>query len=484
MRWLSSLKSVLLAQELAFLFLVAVTGALGGTWAYFWQKNSAELVRLNELTYLSQQIRGDLFRQIKEVLYARMVENPEAFELYGSYSRLMDRHFIDLRQQADRQDERQAIDGLQQAYRVLQSDMNHIFSDPYLPTQTVRIKVLDPRYEEELVGGFEAALSKFASVIHGEHQVIDQTLQRWTQIAPIVLPLPILLALTLIVMARRWLQRGFVGPMAAVMAGAQRISRDELQQPIPEQGVDEMVDLARTVNHMAGELLRSRDALVESEKNSALGALVPVVAHNIRNPLASIRASAQLLDHADQPGEIAEIKHAIVDTVDRLGRWVSALVSYLHPLKPAPARRHPTQLLEAALTLLQPRLTEKKILIERGAWDTGAMVIVDADLMEQAFYGLLSNAVDASPVAGTLTLAAAMRGADYEIIIADQGAGMPFLPEPRGLKPGPSTKRFGTGLGIPVAFKVCKAHGWQLEFQRNEPTGTRVVITAPLAPVH
>lgn len=360
----------MLAQELAFLFLVAVTGALGGTWAYFWQKNSAELVRLNELTYLSQQIRGDLFRQIKEVLYARMVENPEAFELYGSYSRLMDQHFKDLRQLADRGDERQAIQGLQQAYRILQSDMNHIFSDPYLPTQSVRIKVLDPRYEQELVGGFEAALSKFSGVIQAEHQVIDQTLRRWTRIAPVVLPLPIILALTLIVLARRWLRRGFVEPMAAVMAGAQRISRDELQQPLPERGVDEMVDLARTINHMAGELARSRDALVESEKNSALGALVPVVAHNIRNPLATIRASAQLLEHADQPAEVAEIKNAIVDTVDRLERWVSALVSYLHPLKPAPVRRRPTQLLDAALTLLQPRLAEKRLEIRKEPWDT------------------------------------------------------------------------------------------------------------------
>lgn len=473
---------MLLTHELAFLFLVAVTGALGGTWAYFWQKNSAESVRLNELTYLSQQIRGDLFRQIKEVLYARMVENPEAFELYGSYSRLMDQHFNDLRKLADRHEEDEAVHGLQQAYRVLQSDMNHIFSDPYLPTQTVRIKVLDPRYEQELVGGFEAALARFTSVIQGEHRAIDQSLRRWTQIAPIVLPLPILLALTLIILARRWLQRGFVGPMAAVMSGAQRISRDQLQQPIPEQGVDEMVDLARTINHMAGELSRSRDALVESEKNSALGALVPVVAHNIRNPLASIRASAQLLEHAEQPGEIGEIRNAIMDTVDRLGRWVSALVSYLHPLKPTPVRRSPTQLLEAALKLLQPRLDEKKIQVRREAWDAEAMVEVDPDLMEQAFYGLLSNAVDASPDAGALTITAAARGIEFEIVIADQGTGMPFLPEPKGLTPGPSTKRLGTGLGIPVAYKVCRAHGWRLDFQRGEPTGTRIVITAPLAP--
>jgi signal transduction histidine kinase len=58
---------------------------------------------------------------------------------------------------------------------------------------------------------------------------------------------------------------------------------------------------------------------------------------------------------------------------------------------------------------------------------------------------------------------------------------MPFEPQPSGLTPGPTTKRFGTGLGIPVAFKVCKAHGWKLEFGRGENGGTRVTITAPLS---
>jgi signal transduction histidine kinase len=58
---------------------------------------------------------------------------------------------------------------------------------------------------------------------------------------------------------------------------------------------------------------------------------------------------------------------------------------------------------------------------------------------------------------------------------------MPFEPQPSaGLSPGRTTKRFGTGLGIPVAYKVCKAHGWKLQFGKGEQGGTRVTITAPL----
>jgi signal transduction histidine kinase len=475
------LKSLLLAHELAFLFLVVVTGALGGVWAYFWQKTSAESVRINQLTYSSLQIRSDLFRQIKEVTYARLADNADALALYGDYSRRIDKQFNTLRQLSASPEEDSAIQEMQRSYRVLQNDMNNIFSDPYFVSRVVPIKILDLQYEQLLVGDYEKAQNQFERILRTKQERLATTLASWTRYARFLLPLPILLGIGLIVLARRWLRRGIVEPMREVMQGAKLISIGDLGYVIPQTGVAEMTDLAKAINHMAGELSRSRDALVESEKSSALGALVPVVAHNIRNPLASIRASAQLLEHAEDRDEIAEIKTAILDTVDRLGRWVSALVSYLHPLKPQPVPRSPTGVVDAAVNLLRNRLRERKIEVVRGAWEHDVLVQVDPDLMEQAMYGLLSNAVDASPEGSSLTLNARRKDGELVLTIDDQGSGMPFEPQPSGLTPGPTTKRFGTGLGIPVAFKVCKAHGWKLEFGRGENGGTRVTITAPLS---
>ena len=295
------------------------------------------------------------------------------------------------------------------------------------------------------------------------------------------MPLPILLALGLIALARRWLRLGFVEPMREIIQGARLISIGDLGYVIPKTGVAEVADLAGTINQMAQDLAVSRERVIESEKSGALGALVPVVAHNVRNPLASIRASAQLLDHADDRGEIAEIKTAIIETVDRLGRWVSALVSYLHPLKPRPTPCQLSVVVDAALRLLGNRLEEKKLTVTRNGWDLDTGVMVDPDLMEQALYGLLSNAVDASPEGATLTVSLSAVDQTDEILltIEDQGPGMPFDPQPSStLTPGPSTKRFGTGLGIPVAYKVCKAHGWRLAFDGGNNGGTRVSIHA------
>jgi signal transduction histidine kinase len=269
--------------------------------------------------------------------------------------------------------------------------------------------------------------------------------------------------------------------MAAVMSGARRIAEGQLDHKIPVQGAEEMANLAQAINEMAAELIRKRDALVESERQVALGALVPVVAHNIRNPLASIRASAQLLDQADGPDELQEIKQAILDTVDRLGRWVSALLSYLHPLKPHRGTTYLSALVNSALRLLQPKLEAKGMRLMTAGYEQEPEVGVDVDLMEQALYGLLMNAVDASPPGGTLTITTQRLGNDYTLSITDQGPGLPFQPVPGSLSPGPSTKRFGTGLGIPFAFKVCNAHGWRLTFNNGGNGGTRVDIIIPIA---
>ncbi len=459
-----------------------VTGALGGTWAYVWQRSSAESLRINRLYHAAQQIRGDLFRQIKDVYLARLLEESTALRTYTDYSRRIDDHFNDLRRNTRSRDEAEAVQAMQQAYRVMQQDMNKAFADPYLIDRVARVRILEPAQEKNFVAAYEEVHRRFEALVTGRSRELEVELARWTRIAPVAIPLPILLAIVLLAVSRRSVQRGFVAPMAGLVAGASRLSSGGPGARLAEDGVAEVAELARTMNTMAAELAASQEALVDKEKQAALGSLVPVVAHNIRNPLAAIRASAQLIDASATGEDLAESRRDIIETVDRLGRWVTALVSYLHPLKPHPVRVRPEAIAEAALRLLAPRLADKTVRVERAYAADAGEVMADADLMEQAVYGLLSNAVDASPDGATLRVEIAAAGNAVTLAIVDAGPGMPFQPDPRELSPGPSTKRFGTGLGIPVAYKVCRAHGWQLEFLPGPDGGTRVVISAPVAP--
>lgn len=477
-----SLRRLLIGYELAFIGLVLVTGAMGGLWAYFWQQTAAESLRLNGLAATAAEIRATVFRQFKDVALARLRDDPSAVAVNTEYYRRIQEYFNALRRRTALRAEDYAVQSLQEAYGRLQADMQTAFDDPYLLNRVMRNRLLDPRYEQALVADFEDSFQRLRGLVDQSLASQAARVEEWTRRAPYLLPLPPLFALGLLFLSRRSLNRDFVLPMREVIAGTRRLRDGDLGQRLPPAGVDEVAELAGSVNSLAADLEASRDALIESERQAALGALVPVVAHNVRNPLAAIRASAQLLEHADTLDEAREAADGIITTVDRLGRWVSALVSYLHPLKPRMIERSAAQLFDAVLELLRPRLAEKDVRVDRSPWVDDATVRVDPDLMEQALYALLSNALEASPRGSALRVGIREAPALVVLEIEDRGGGIPFIPEPGGLEPGPTTKRYGTGLGIPVAFKVCRAHGWSLGFEVVDNAGTRIRIGAPRRP--
>ena len=125
-----SLSHLLLVHEVAFLFLVAVTGLLSGTSAYLWQKTSTASIRINNSIYLSEQLRGELYRQLQEVSRARWSDDDNALEVYYEYSRRIGRHFNQLRRASVTRNEDEEIQALQQAYRKIQIDIYNIFNEP------------------------------------------------------------------------------------------------------------------------------------------------------------------------------------------------------------------------------------------------------------------------------------------------------------------------------------------------------------------
>ena len=475
-----SLKNLIFRHEIAILFLVAIMGLIGGVSAFFWQQNSSESVRINAMFYLTEQIRGELYAQIQEMIRARILEDTHALETYPEYSRSISELFNELRRQSSSRKEDLAIQELNLSYREIQVDMNNIFSNPYIADRLAKIQILNPTFSQQMVGKFENRYHSFKSLLTDKHKKLDKTLEIWTKFAPFVIPIPLIIAFIIVFYTRYIMKIQFIVPIANIMKGAGEISHGQLDYQIKEEGAEEVSELANTINKMASELSRNREALLENERQVALGSLIPVVAHNVRNPLASIRASAQLLEHADSKEDIKESKQAIIDTIDRLGRWVSALVSYLHPLEPKLTNIQAAQIVDAALEVLDTKISEKKIRVVKHGWEDSVLLNVDPDLMEQAMYGLLANAIDASPISSELNIRITNYKDKIEIQIQDNGSGLPFEPKPGNLEPGPSTKRYGTGLGIPIAFKICQKHNWKLDFKTIEGKGTKVTIAAPI----
>ena len=468
-------------NESALLLLVVVTGSMSIVWAYYWQQSSDQAVRLTKLLQEAEQIRGDMYRQLQQVTRARLTEDPTELGDFTLTSEQIQRHFDSLMQLSMDEDERLAIEYMLQTYQVVSQDMAKVFEDPYQINSSARMKLLDPAYKEWMLADFESALRVFNEVLAVRQRQLEASLSRGATLAPWVVPVPVLLAVGLVLFSRAKLQRGFVLPIQGLLNGTRAFRDGDFAYRVQARGSTEIVDLTHSFNEMAEQLAASQQAMVEHERQVALGALVPVVAHNIRNPLASIRAAAQLLDQDSDAQEIADTTHGIIASVDRLERWVRALLSYLNPMEPHRAPIAVDALFEGALALLGPKLEQKRLHIDAGPAIDDVVLMVDADLLEQAMYGLLVNAADASPQNGVLRLRVQQDNDWIQIDIEDDGPGIGFVPQPTDLTPGPSTKRYGTGLGIPFAFKVLRAHGGDVEIEPCEAGGTRARLRLPAA---
>jgi len=294
-----------------------------------------------------------------------------------------------------------------------------------------------------------------------------------------LVPVPVLLAISLLLVSRRYVKNNVVRPLGRVMYGARLISKGELQHKIDANGVQDLVKLAKAINSMADELETNRDKLVDAKKQAALGELVPLVAHNIRNPLAGIRAASQVtLDDNIAPATRDALEDIIV-AVDRLERWVTSLLTYLHPLKPHFSDNSLPQTVDNALSLIELQLRDKAIRLVRKGWQSKARSIaIDVSLMEQTVFNLVQNAIEASPASSQIVLQYIETDIDIQLKIRDEGIGIKFDPVSEQVTDG-EAKRLGCGLGIPFALKVVKQHGGELHYESLAEGGTQVTLILP-----
>jgi signal transduction histidine kinase len=105
-------------------------------------------------------------------------------------------------------------------------------------------------------------------------------------------------------------------------------------------------------------------------------------------------------------------------------------------------------------------------------------IFTDQHLLEQVIYNLVLNAIDACNKTGQIEIQLKTSSEEFTLQIVDNGSGMPFTPDPSAMS-APTTKRFGTGLGIPFAFKVCDALGGSLQYNIRPGGGTAITIKLP-----
>jgi signal transduction histidine kinase len=472
-----SLKHLLLFHDLYFIALIILAVASGGYGIYLWDKASKQSQRINIVIQDIYLVRGDLYRQMKELFDAFLLQEGTALTEYNEYTSTILTRLQQLQTIAIDDEEREALNEIEQKYRKLVNEAPKLFyryqSNPDRNAQ----KSIYHDLETGVFTQYEEVSKRAERLLMIKQSEIKNRLDDARSSSIAVLSMPLLLACVLIAFSRRILKKSIVRPINDIMIATNAISTGDLTHQVPEAGAEELAVLSREINKMAEDLASSRDAVVKTEKQAALGLLVPMLAHNIRNPLASIRATAQVIDAPDK--DTQESVQGIIHTVDRLERWTGSLLSYLHPIKPMLNQLMLSSIVQGAITTLQPKLNEKQIKVTENSAQIKRLILTDEHLLEQMLYNLLLNASEASPKGSELKIQCSLTNNMLSLVIIDQGPGMPFKPDPHAITPGPTTKRFGTGLGIPFAFKVCEELGGAMEFESQAGHGTRITINLP-----
>ncbi|MGS2777158.1 ATP-binding protein [Robertmurraya sp. GLU-23] len=242
------------------------------------------------------------------------------------------------------------------------------------------------------------------------------------------------------------------------------------------EGVEAVLSIGKDItekNEQTDQLLQ------KSEKLALLGQMAAGIAHEIRNPLTSIRGFVQLFKGDQNQNMYYDI---VLSELDRINGIVGEFLFLSKPTTTAMQERDVRKLLSDVVTLIQTQTILSNIQIGMEYESNLPYVYCDENQLKQVFLNILKNATEAMPNGGTIELKVKKDKAKGVLIqIADQGVGIPKERIPTLGEPFYTTKEKGTGLGLMTCYKIIENHKGQLQIESEVNQGTTVQIFLPSA---
>lgn len=206
------------------------------------------------------------------------------------------------------------------------------------------------------------------------------------------------------------------------------------------------------------ELRQAQDELVIKERLAAIGEIAGAVAHTIRNPLAGMRMTAQQasIELADHP--VTELVDAFVRETDRLTSRIDSLLDFARPFHVAAKSVSLSEIARRAAELVRGRAAPRSITIDTDGISGEVPAFADPALFEQLTIELVSNAVDASPMGGRVTVRTGHQDKASFLEVSDSGAGIPEDRREKMFRMFYTTKAKGTGIGLATVKRIADAH--------------------------
>lgn len=267
-----------------------------------------------------------------------------------------------------------------------------------------------------------------------------------------------------------------VGALTGLLAQRERERSIELQKT-----ADGLEHSYKKLQAQSEQILAVEENLRRAERLSTLGEMAAVLAHEIRNPLGSIRGTAEILrdDYPPDNPKYEFISIQIKET-ERLNRVVE---DFLRMARPHASVKAPCSIqdeLETVVMLVSNDARKRQVSIELTKPASELIVAGDGEKLRQAFLNIVINALQATPPGGSVAIIPKRAGSMIDIRFQDNGSGIDSKEMEKIFEPFFTTKPDGTGLGLAITKKIIEGYGGTLRIESEVGTGCTVTVSLPM----
>jgi signal transduction histidine kinase len=285
-----------------------------------------------------------------------------------------------------------------------------------------------------------------------------------------------------------------------VISGTEAVKKGDLSYRIKISSIDEIGQLADAFNQMTKKLKQDQDSLVASEKLASLGTMAAGMAHEIKNPLVSLRTFTQLLPQRYEDEEFRKKFSTIVpQEIDKINKIAESLLRFGRPHKPELTEVNVNEMLEEILALFDNEARKNNVRVTTKLADL-PKITADAGQLSQAFVNIILNGIQAMQGGGELTvktdvgeivkLGQGLKEGEEEarqqpsifIEISDTGVGIPEENKNKIFDPFFTTKEVGgTGMGLPITRRIIEEHHGSIRLTSKIGKGTTFFVSLPVS---
>ncbi|UOD35398.1 HAMP domain-containing protein [Deferribacteraceae bacterium V6Fe1] len=266
-----------------------------------------------------------------------------------------------------------------------------------------------------------------------------------------------------------------ITPIRKVIKGTAEFAKGNFKYRIDIKRGREIKMLADSFNKMAEDIEKRQEELIQINKLASLGLMSAGIAHEIKNPLAGIKTTAQLLLKRNTNDPNNELIQSIVEETDRLNRTLKNMLNFAKPTPAKIERVGLRQSVEYAINLLRKDVEGKNIKFNVEVEDI--YVVVDKDQMTQIFFNLILNAIQSiDKKIGMINIFTETNSTPPKIIIQDNGKGIDSSNLNRIFDPFFSLNPDGSGLGLSIVFNLLTQNNIEIKIDSELGVGTKITL--------